>query len=68
LSTVIDKIAPDQLALLASLFAIVIADGLSANENAALGSFIAAVGDTVTLIGSQQIVLEARQTASETNQ
>ena len=60
MGTVLDCVSPEQTALLVSLFAIAIADGLTADEAASLGSFVAAVGDTIVAIGAQQLILDAR--------
>lgn len=59
MGSVLECIEPNQLALLTSLFAIAISEGLTPNEIFSLGSFIAAVGDTMLSIGSQQILLGA---------
>ncbi len=54
MQSIISGITPNEFALLVSVFAIAISDGLSAEETAALGAFITAVGDTVAMIGAQQ--------------
>jgi hypothetical protein len=60
MGSILENIEPNQFALLVSLFAIAISDGLSADENTSLGSFVAAVGDTIVLIGAQQLLAESR--------
>ena len=57
----LDSISPEQVALLVPLFAIALAEGLSADEADALGSFIAAVGDAVVLIGAQRVIYSPAQ-------
>ena len=54
LGSLLEQIEPDQLALLASLFAIAIADGLTPDETNAFGNFIVAMGSIMLTIAAQQ--------------
>jgi hypothetical protein len=67
-ATFIDNIEPDQFALLVSLVAIAISDGLTGDENTSLGTFITAVGDTVVLIGAQQTLIADRLKKTDNSQ
>lgn len=60
MESILNDIEPNQFALLVSLFAIAISDGLTADENTSLGTFFTAVGDTIVLIGAQQILANDR--------
>ena len=60
MGTVLDCVSPEHTALLVSLFAIAIAEDLTADEAASMGSFITAVGDTIVAIGAQRSILDAR--------
>jgi hypothetical protein len=53
----IGSIEPNESALLISMLAIALSDGLAADEKASLGAFIAAAGDTITLIGTQELLV-----------
>jgi hypothetical protein len=64
LGSMLSSVSPEQTAVLVSLFAITLAEGLTADEAASLGSFIAAVGDTVVAIGAQRLILEAQLAGS----
>ena len=55
--SLLEQIEPDQLALLASLFAIVISDGLTAKESAVLSAFLVSVSDMMALIAAHQLLL-----------
>jgi hypothetical protein len=52
-------VEPGQLALLATLFAITITDGLSEDESLSLGAFLVMVGDAIALIAAQQALIES---------
>lgn len=57
MSSWVDSIEPDQLALIATVFAIAISDGLSANENAVMSAFLVSVSDMMALIAAHQILI-----------
>lgn len=52
-----ESIEPDQLALIAAVFAIAISDGLSAEENAVMSAFLVSVSDMMALIAAHRILL-----------
>lgn len=61
MDTIIDSIKPDQFALLVSLFAITISDGLDNSVLNSLSNFIVAVGSTMQAISAQRELLATKQ-------
>ncbi len=63
MSSCLDCVEPNQLALLASLFAIAITEDLDSNETNSLGTFLAAVGSVMQTIAAQQQLLSTRKSS-----
>jgi hypothetical protein len=57
MGSIIGSIDPNESALLVSLVAIALSDGLTADEKTSFGAFVAAVGDTIALIGAQELLI-----------
>lgn len=56
-----DSISPDALAVLASLVAIAISNGLNSSEINVLGNFVTAVGGVLLTIAAQQDYLSTQK-------
>lgn len=59
MSTILECVEPNQLALLSAILAISISDGLTPDEIFALAGLIVAVGDMMVAIGAQRALLES---------
>lgn len=58
-NTVLGCIEPEQLVVLASLFAIAITDGLSSEESLALAAFLVVVGDAIAMMDVQRTLVDS---------
>lgn len=54
-------IAPEQFALLSSVFAIALSEGLSPDETNSLGNFLVGAGSAMLVIAAQQQLLSKNQ-------
>lgn len=53
--------SPNELAILSSIFAVAISEGLNANETNSLGNFLVTVGSAMLTIAAQQQLLQSAQ-------
>lgn len=58
----LNHLTPNELAVIASLVGIYLSQGLTANQQNAIGNFLEAIGQIIQCIGAQQQNLEENKT------